>query len=77
MTAAREPFWAVAGERTLTCSHCGQGWFWSRRVVMSSSAASLFGVDAFSPEAAVLSCTSCGKLELFEPASLRLFSGTS
>lgn len=77
MMAANEPCWAVAGERTVTCSHCGQGWFWSRRVVMSSSTASLFGVDAFSPEAAVLSCTSCGKLELFEATSLQLFTSTS
>ena len=77
MMAAREPCWAVAGERTVTCAHCGQGWFWHRRVVMSSSTASLLGWDGFSPEAAVLSCTSCGKLELFEPTALQLFTSTS
>lgn len=75
--AANEPVWATAGERTVTCTHCGQGWFWTRRVVMSSSTASLFGMDGFSPEAQVLSCTSCGKIELFEPRALTLFTGTS
>ncbi|ASK65736.1 hypothetical protein CFK39_07675 [Brachybacterium avium] len=75
--ATSEPVWAVAGERTVTCDHCGQGWFWSRHVVMSSSTATMFGVDAFSPEAAVLSCTSCGRLALFEPRALQLFTSTS
>ncbi|MDN5600554.1 MAG: hypothetical protein ACTHV2_04655 [Brachybacterium sp.] len=74
--ATAEPVWAVAGERTVTCTHCGQGWFWTRRIVMSSSTASLFGMDGFSPEAAVLSCTRCGKLELFEPTALQLFTST-
>lgn len=75
--AGDQPVWAVAGEKTVTCGHCGQGWFWHRRAVMSSSTASMFGVDAFSPEAALLSCTACGRIELFEPASLRLFGRTS
>jgi hypothetical protein len=70
--ATTEPVRAIAGEKTVTCDHCGEGWFWTRRVVMSSGTASLFGVDAFSPEATVLSCTSCGRLALFEPRALQL-----
>ena len=54
---AQEPFTAVAGDRPIHCLHCGSAWFWHRRIVMSSGSATLFGVDAFSPEAAVLSCT--------------------
>ncbi|WP_227873149.1 hypothetical protein [Brachybacterium ginsengisoli] len=75
--STNEPVWAVAGERTVTCGHCGQGWFWSRNIVLSSGTATLFGVDAFSPEATVLSCTSCGKIELFDPGALRLSSATA
>lgn len=70
---AQEPFTATAGDRPIHCLHCGSAWFWHRRIVMSSGSATLFGVDAFSPEAAVLSCTGCGRIELFEPASVRLF----
>ena len=67
-----EPFLAAAGERRIHCLHCGGEWFWHRRVVMSSGTATLFGVDAFSPEVAVLSCTGCGRLELFEPTAVQL-----
>lgn len=70
--AKDEPVWAVAGGKTVTCGHCDQGWFWTRRMVMSSGTATMFGVDAFSPEAVVLSCTACGKLELFEPRAVEL-----
>jgi predicted nucleic-acid-binding Zn-ribbon protein len=70
---AQEPFTATAGDRPIRCLHCGNTWFWHRRIVMSSGSATLFGVDAFSPEAAVLSCTGCGRIELFEPDAVRLF----
>ena len=70
---AQEPFTAIAGDRPIHCLHCGGAWFWHRRIVLSSGSATLFGVDAFSPEAAVLSCTGCGRIELFEPTAVRLF----
>jgi len=69
---AQEPYAAVAGERPIRCLHCGNTWFWHRRIVMSSGNATFFGVDAFSPEASVLSCTTCGRIELFEPTALQL-----
>ncbi|MBB5833099.1 DNA-binding protein [Brachybacterium aquaticum] len=68
--AANEPVTAIAGERQVTCTHCGEVWFWSRRVVMSSSSASLFNLDGFSPTVIQLSCTRCGKVELFQPDAL-------
>lgn len=67
-----EPFLATAGGRRVRCLHCGGEWFWHRRVVMSSGTATLFRLDSFSPEAAVLSCTACGRLELFESAAVQL-----
>jgi predicted nucleic-acid-binding Zn-ribbon protein len=64
---------AKAGERPVRCLHCGSEWFWQRRIVMSSGTATLFGVDAFSPEATVLSCTGCGRIELFENGAVQFF----
>ena len=69
--AENEPLAALAAGRQVTCAHCGQIWFWQRQVVMSSSTASFFGVEAFSPEATVLTCTGCGKMQLFAPRALQ------
>jgi predicted nucleic-acid-binding Zn-ribbon protein len=74
---AAGPQLAVAGEKPIACPHCGNRWFWPRRIVMSSGTATLFGVDAFSPEAMVLSCSGCGRIELFQPAAVRLSEPTS
>lgn len=70
---ANTPYMAMAGERSVRCPHCEGEWFWQRQIVMSSGTATLFGVDAFSPEATVLSCTGCGRIELFETGSVRFF----
>lgn len=69
---ANEPITATAGGRQVTCTHCGGGWFWPRKVVMSSGTATFFGVDAFSPEATMLSCAGCGKIEMFQPAAVQV-----
>lgn len=70
---AQEPFTATAGDRPVHCPHCDNAWFWHRRTVMSSGSATFFGVDAFSPEAAVLPCTGCGRIELFGTHAVQLF----
>ena len=70
--AKNDPVQASAGGKAVICDHCAQGWFWQRRAVMSSSSASLLGFDGFSPEALMLTCTTCGKIQLFDPQAVAL-----
>lgn len=63
----------AAGKQVL-CGHCGGGSYLWRKVVLSSGTASFFGVEAFSPEATVLSCTHCGKLQFFEMGRVQLYT---
>lgn len=70
--AAKEQVTAGAAGKYVLCGHCGGGWYWWRKIVLSSGTASFFDVEVFSPEAIVLSCSGCGKIQLFENGTLEL-----
>src|SRR5690606_39425896 len=70
-----EPSLATAGGRRIRCQHCGSEWFWHRRVVMSSGTATLFGVDAFSPEVAMLDGAPRGHSAPAAPVGRRITAG--
>ena len=72
--AANTPVTAGANGTQILCGHCGGSWYRWRTVVLSSGTASLFGVEAFSPEATLLSCTACGKIQFFERGRVEMFA---
>lgn len=39
---------------------------------MSSGTATFFDLDAFSPQVTMLSCSGCGKVEMFQPSTIQL-----
>lgn len=69
---AHKPVTVTAAERQVTCTHCRGVWFWPRNVVMSSGTATFFDLDAFSPQVTMLSCSGCGKVEMFQPSTIQL-----
>lgn len=72
--AGPAPVQAGAAGKQVLCGHCGGGWYVWRKVVLSSGTASFFGVEAFSPEATVLSCMTCGQLQFFEMGRVELYA---
>ena len=73
--AAKEQVTATAAGKYVMWGHCGGGWYWWRKIVLSSGSASFFDVEVFSPEAIV--CRAGGPFSAAECATASVTTLTS
>jgi hypothetical protein len=54
----------VAG-KLVTCSHCSEDRFVEGRAQLNTAGMTFLNLDWANPSAAILTCTSCGRIEWF------------
>jgi hypothetical protein len=62
--------YSVAG-RPVRCPHCGNATFADGRAMLNTRTRTLFNVDWFDPEATILVCSECSRIEWFAQAADR------